>query len=255
MMLSALMWRRCNGSIRMYTDVIGADYYTRLGLIDLWNDGIDTAVLEQTQWDINPRSFWSAGKVLSMAAETSPCVMMDTDFIVWFPLLLLTRPHDLIVIHREQIWEAIYVPQTALKTARGYTFDSNWSWEEPACNTAFVSIGHEEFRRNYTSEALRFMHKNAEESPVASAQTVFAEQRLLAMCARKSGLTIHSLLPDSGDWNRQHQFTHLWGHKAVLRRDPIERRTFCLQCVARIRRDFPHEAAMLEGIAELHPYL
>ena len=40
--LSALVWRRENGSIRMITDDTGAQYYRSLGLTDLWDGGIFT---------------------------------------------------------------------------------------------------------------------------------------------------------------------------------------------------------------------
>jgi hypothetical protein len=44
--LSALKWRKFNGSIRMITDNIGLEYYKKLGITSIWDLGVDTS-LEQ----------------------------------------------------------------------------------------------------------------------------------------------------------------------------------------------------------------
>lgn len=83
--LSALVWRRENGSIRMITDDTGAQYYRSLGLTDLWDGGIFT-YLNDIPSAIDPCTFWAAGKLYALAATPAPCVMLDTDFIVWHSL-------------------------------------------------------------------------------------------------------------------------------------------------------------------------
>ena len=83
--LSALVWRRENGSIRMITDDTGAQYYRSLGLTDLWDGGIFT-YLNDIPSTIDPCTFWAAGKLYALAATPAPCVMLDTDFIVWHSL-------------------------------------------------------------------------------------------------------------------------------------------------------------------------
>ena len=42
--LSALKWREFNGSIKMITDIQGAEYYKKLGIEEIWDLGIDTAL-------------------------------------------------------------------------------------------------------------------------------------------------------------------------------------------------------------------
>ena len=50
--LSALKWREFNGSIKMITDINGAEYYKKLGIEKLWDGGIFT-YLEDIPKSIN----------------------------------------------------------------------------------------------------------------------------------------------------------------------------------------------------------
>ena len=42
--ISALKWRENNGSIKMITDDIAADYYKKLGIDTIWDLGIDVSL-------------------------------------------------------------------------------------------------------------------------------------------------------------------------------------------------------------------
>ena len=137
--LSALVWRRENGSIRMITDDTGAQYYRSLGLTDLWDGGIFT-YLNDIPSTIDPCTFWAAGKLYALAATPAPCVMLDTDFIVWHSLSEhWHRP--LAVIHREALNPAIYPAPSAFVLAPSYHFPTNWNWHEPAQNIRWAGYG------------------------------------------------------------------------------------------------------------------
>lgn len=149
--LSALVWRRENGSIRMITDDTGAQYYRSLGLTDLWDGGIFT-YLNDIPSAIDPCTFWAAGKLYALAATPAPCVMLDTDFIVWHSLSEhWHRP--LAVIHREALNPAIYPAPSAFVLAPSYHFPTNWNWHEPACNTALTYFGNDTLRKTYVGQA------------------------------------------------------------------------------------------------------
>ncbi len=51
--LSALQWRRKNGSIRLYTDSVGKEYYEREQMTFIWDEGINTQVLENIKETID----------------------------------------------------------------------------------------------------------------------------------------------------------------------------------------------------------
>ena len=82
---------------------------------------------------------------------------------------------------------------------------------------------------------------------------VFAEQRLLAMCAEKKGIRIRALsdLPSLFGGGQGGYFTHIWGFKQQMREDPALYEDFCRRCAARLRRDFPDEAERIAQVPVL----
>jgi len=249
--LSALVWRRENGSIRMITDDTGAQYYRSLGLTDLWDGGIFT-YLNDIPSAIDPCTFWAAGKLYALAATPAPCVMLDTDFIVWHSLSEhWNRP--LAVIHREALNPAIYPAPSAFELAPSYHFPTNWNWHEPACNTALTYFGNDTLRKTYVEQAMDFMQAARGRDDLI--YMVFAEQRLLAMCAQACGVPIHAFSTEQDLFQgNQHDFTHIWGFKQAMQEQPVLRELFCKKCAARIRKDFPIYANICQTIPQLRPY-
>ena len=249
--LSALVWRRENGSIRMITDDTGAQYYRSLGLTDLWDGGIFT-YLNDIPSTIDPCTFWAAGKLYALAATPAPCVMLDTDFIVWHSLSEhWHRP--LAVIHREALNPAIYPAPSAFVLAPSYHFPTNWNWHEPACNTALTYFGNDTLRKTYVGQAMDFMQ--AARGRDGLIYMVFAEQRLLAMCAQACGVPIHAFSTEQNLFQgNQRDFTHIWGFKQAMQEQPVLHELFCQKCAARIRKDFPIYANICQTIPQLQPY-
>ena len=249
--LSALVWRRENGSIRMITDDTGAQYYRSLGLTDLWDGGIFT-YLNDIPSTIDPCTFWAAGKLYALAATPAPCVMLDTDFIVWHSLSEhWHRP--LAVIHREALNPAIYPAPSAFVLAPSYHFPTNWNWHEPACNTALTYFGNDTLRKTYVGQAMDFMQ--AARGRDGLIYMVFAEQRLLAMCAQACGVPIHAFSTEQDLFHgNQRDFTHIWGFKQAMQEQPVLHELFCQKCAARIRKDFPIYANICQTIPQLQPY-
>jgi hypothetical protein len=249
-LLSVLKWREKNGSIKLYTDTAGFDYFEKIGMLSLWDAGIDTDVLNHAPKNINPKSFWAAGKLMALAHENCPTCLIDLDFIVWEKIYFPDSP--LVVIHRETLTPKVYPAKEHLITPDNYSFDESFSWSEPACNTAFVFFNQEALKDYYISEALRFMTDNpAEDSNISM---VFAEQRLLAMCAKKLQFPISCFLPNPFESNNR-LYTHVWGFKHQLKQHPAARTHFCIKCIDRINTDFPEQTNLLYKIPSLKQYL
>jgi hypothetical protein len=96
--------------------------------------------------------------------------------------------------------------------------------------------------------------KNLKQSRNITAEMVFAEQRLLAMCCREKNIAINAIL-DDGSLEKQRIFTHVWGLKSELKESAKTNWEFCVNCVSRILIDFPDEKKALENIEALWPYL
>lgn len=250
--LSALMWRKNNGSIRMITDCVGERYYRSLGLDSLWDGGI-SCELDAIPYTIDPSTYWAVGKLYALQHISAPCVMMDTDFIVWCKLEERLASSDLAVIHREDLMPDIYPDREVFSLARGYSFPENWDWETPACNTALTWFGSEELRQEYITQALKFVRATRGHDSLI--YMVFAEQRLLAMCAQANGYQIDALsTPEELFQPDQKEFTHTWGFKQAMMEHPEMREAFCARCAARITRDFPEYRDICAGIPSLRKY-
>ena len=98
---SALNWKKYNGPIKLYTDSIGASFYQRFGILDLY-DEIDIKFLNNySKSDIDAAYFWTSGKIKCLAHQTEPFVFLDQDMIVREKLPKWTRVNDLTIAHWE----------------------------------------------------------------------------------------------------------------------------------------------------------
>lgn len=249
--LSALKWREKNGTIKMVTDSVGYEFYKSRGMCNIWN-GITTE-LDGISTDIDPETFWAAGKLFALKNNDAPVAVIDTDFIVWDRLAFDKLP-DLTVIHKEELYSDIYPDISEFKMKRGFVFDPNLDWHINPVNSAFYVIKNTTLKQLYVNQALLFMENADGRDPVT--YMVFAEQRLLAMCARMSGIEIKELssltrLFEDGE----RYFTHIWGMKEQMRKSDTLRRDFCLRCINRIKTDFPDFSDNLSKIPELESYL
>ena len=236
--LSALKWREKNGSVSLVTDSIGFNYIKALGLDRLYDGGISTA-LDNIPDFINPDIYWAGGKLYALREQSAPVVMMDTDFIVWEKLLFDNIPAPAAVIHREDMYPDIYPDPSEFILDDGYSLDPELDRDTLPANTAFLYIKDPDFLRYYTDTAIEFM-EHTKRADNFLTYMVFAEQRLISMCARKQGFEI-TALSDLGELFAHGEgcFTHTWGFKEQMRQNQKARALFLEKCRARILADFP----------------
>lgn len=246
--LSALMWRAKNGKITMVTDTVGAEYYRRIGLGDIW----DSMEVLLDDIDVNPDVFWAAGKLYALKEQSAPVAMIDTDFIVW-ETLDFDALGEVTVIHFEDLYPDVYPPKEYF-TMTEYEFDERFDWSLRACNTAFCVIKDNELLKLYTDTAVEFMRSAREEND-RLAYMVFAEQRLLPMCAKLSGAAVSAFSSlDELFSERERRFTHTWGMKQQMRDNPALRYDFCKRCINRIIHENPHMYEVMRKIDSLKQY-
>ena len=238
MILSALSWRKHNGKIDLVTDAVGKEYIEKLGIGFVWDEN----------------TFWAAGKLVALGMYQSPCAVIDLDFIVWKQLNFsdFDNAYDVVTIHDEKVNNDVY-PQ---KDFFAFKEGSSWQkwvqepdWRVPALNTAFAYFSNEQLRYDYCQKALSFMVHISPNNLLNKLgiwgglpYMVFAEQRLLAMLARKHGMKAGTFSSMDALLNgKQDSFTHLWGHKQVLKDNAEEAVVFFHRCAVRIRADY-HEA-------------
>lgn len=239
--ISALQWRKLNGRIFMCTDSTGAAYYKRLGLESVWDGVLD--IIPADMEGIDPEMFWAAGKLLAMREMKGDYALIDEDFIVWKKLSLSETA--VTAAHREDINPDVY-PDPELFCA-DFPLLKRLDKKILPCNTAFLYIPDEDFRRFYVSQSIAFM-KSSRSCGDYLCHMVFAEQRLLAMLCGLQGIEIETLLDKDRLFVSQDDYTHLWGAKQALRDNAEYREKFLERCQNRIISDFPEYKFVIEAI-------
>lgn len=238
--LSALQWRKNGGVITMCCDSAFAEYYKQIGFTDIWNN-VEVCVADDLE-GIDPLMFWAGAKLLALREADAPVAMIDTDFIMW------NNPQfgsEIIAAHREDISDGIYPPLSFFKT-RGHILP-DFSESVLPLNTAFLYVPDNDFKEFYTSQAIAFM-KSAVKCDDFLKYMVFAEQRIVAMCAEYTQTPVKTLLDKDVLFRPQSDFTHLWGAKQAMRDHPELRADFIEKCRARLLRDFSEYAYIIPAV-------
>ena len=248
MILSALYWRKNNGNIKLVADKQVISYLINKKLEFIWNE-----IQEIEDYDINRNMFWAGGKIFALKEQESPIVMLDTDMIVWNDISPKLKK-KVVAIHDEPIILDIYKGKDYFKMKNNYVFNDSFDWTVYPSNTALLYIEDEEFKDFYCKESIRFMRSSQDDSDTLS-YMVFAEQRLLSMCAKLKKINIGYMIQYPKDLGSQDDFTHLWGYKKALEYDESERKSFCRRCVKRILKEFPSESLLFVSEDFFYKYI
>lgn len=247
MIISAMTWKKYNGNIKLIADKKILEYFEEKNLLFIYDETEELKVRCQ----VNPKTFWAAGKLFALQQETEPCAVIDMDFIAWKNIDKFTENCDVTVAHREN-FTSVYPNLEYFKMNPKYRFNSGLDWQAYPCNTAFLYIKDSLFKDFYLSESVNFM-RNCIETENDICSMVFAEQRLLSACASQWGMTVGTLMKEE-EFNIQRSFTHIWGYKRVLRDDALKRYEFCMRCARRIKNDFPEITEILLEVPQISDY-
>ena len=248
MQLSALQWRRTNGTIKLYTDTRMKKFLAERDLLSCWNF-VDTDVLENfycTNPNIRHDAFWSAGKFATYLSETAPFVCIDTDLIDFSGV-------DFSFAH----WESIesgdknYPDLSTLNRPKGYHLLDSASpiFKKRACNMAITYFGINTFKNEFTRLALNFIVNNDfnVNQRYATPEILYAEQRLPLALLLNQKLSYRPVInltwspqqfkitqfpPHFKNWffsnlDMSKPFTHLWFHKQWLAGNPSANAEYC----------------------------
>ena len=136
MILSALMWRKHNGGIRLCADAEAIAFVEKMGLYHIWNLGIEEITVPEA---VPEKVFWAAGKLYSLKKMQMPAVMVDLDLIIWKDIRNIIKDTDICAIHREGIFPDVYPGKEFFHMKQEYRFDPDWSFEVLPVNTCMLS--------------------------------------------------------------------------------------------------------------------
>ena len=201
---------------------------------------------------MNPDVFWAAGKIFALSRQSAPVAMIDTDFIVW-ETIDPNSLSDVTVIHFEDLYPDVYPPKEHFNV-KDYSFDDDFDWHLKACNTAFCIIKNDDLLKYYTEQSIKFM-RHTDEKDDRLTYMVFAEQRLLPMCAKKLNKSVAAFSDLKRLFeNGENCFTHTWGMKQQMRDNGALRYDFCRRCINRIVHEYPHMYRIMKNIENLKQY-
>jgi hypothetical protein len=235
MVISALMWRKYNGKIKLYTDEVGYDFLKSKGLTDAW-DEIDCESLENNNYPIDPIIFWAAGKLIALEACPCPCVMLDTDLIVMHSISDDLAASDIIALHPEELNPVVYIEPKHLKLPCNYVFPNYYCWDVLPFNTALLYVNNNKFKDFYLQHSKKFMFQNYDKPMEYVSQMVFAEQRLLSICANYKNTRVKTIL-DSPFETDNKTIIHLWGYKSTLRSNKYLNAIFIEKLIHRFQNE------------------
>ena len=245
--LSVLEWQKHNGDAYLICDDTAREYLDKKGIIKLFEDRVLGLEVDEA---INPKVFWAAGKLFALSKLTRPMVMVDLDLIVWKNIDDLIGDSDVYGIHREHIRPEVYPDKEYFKFKNGYEFPEDYDWDALPLNTALLYIKDIDFIHKYADKAIDFMY-HTDESNENLKHMVFAEQRLLPILAAKYNKSIKTMFDVGENIGYQEYFTHVWGHKNILKYNDEEKQKFCSRIVNRIKKDYPEAYELISGISEL----
>ena len=228
--LSARLWKRYNGPITFITDTPGLHYFQERGLLEIYDEVLP--VLDTALYGIDDYRFWAAGKILTLKMLNLPCAIVDLDLLVWQSLPL--DDCDLAAAHIEHINERFYPPFSHFMMSPRYRFPKEWSDTVEPLNTSFLYLKNRDLRNYYTQESTRFMQYERGTPDDGSVCMVFAEQRILAMCAAAMNIHPRTFLDYDHLEEAQPYFTHIWSGKHFMRQVPEIAERYCQLCKAKL---------------------
>ncbi|NLH71458.1 MAG: hypothetical protein GX456_00215 [Verrucomicrobia bacterium] len=254
-LLSVLEIRR-HSEIRLITDSRGAAFARKAGFDWAYNGGVSTD-LDRVPSNLDAQIFWAAGKLFAHQVMRPPCVCVDLDAVLWRPL---QPASPVTVLHREdRNWPWYKADETQFKR---FGFEQPcWDWTVDPVNAAMVAFSDSRLKELYVETAIGFMERysreaggcvsgRAESDALSSDPMVFAEQRLLPMCAAQLnesiGLLTEAYLPGVCI-QRNPDCMHLWGSKVAYRVCRDARVAFVNHLIAIINSRFPEARSTIEG--------
>lgn len=251
MILSVCQWQKCNGDALLIADQEALDFLDSKKLLPIFKSGYKCLPPIN---DIDTDMFWAAGKLYALNMLDKPRVMIDLDLIIWKDISELLSNKDIVVIHREELNPDIYPDFELFEVNESFAFDKEYDKTVLPCNTAMLYIDDMDFLHKYCETSIDFM-KNTIKYPDNLCRMVFAEQRLISILAKKYNKNITSAFPLASDIGIQDTYTHIWGHKNILRFNYEERVVFCKKIMKRLKNEYNDVYSLVASMYEMKDYI
>lgn len=253
--LSILAWKMQGHQVIFYCDEANYTFIKRLH-IDTLYDEINKDLFKNIKLQCDLKTFWAAPKLLAYQNEGIDTIVSDIDL---FPLEDLSRfwkDYDIVVYANKEILGIHpYPPKEYLSTAENYTFPSWMNWEVQPLNTAITYFKNVEQKKEFLDTAFDYMNNNyGLKNNRMGVDMVFAEQRILAMCAAKSQATVGIVQPLNSRCINKNA-VHLWVYKSLSSDILLPYNLYLFELLHNINYDLWNSLRDIEELKYLFEYV
>jgi hypothetical protein len=261
--LSALFYKKYNGSIHLYTDNTFYSYLESKKLTGIW-DHIDTKKYNEfSKLNLNSKSNWTGFKTWLLKELSAPFLLIDHDNLIFtkIPTELFGTPVRF--AHLESI-NPYYYPSKSELDCGNFKFNDKWNWTLDIANTCLLYFKDDHFKNNYSVKAMEFeKNNNPTDSHLAEVQYLFADQRLLVMMLEEQGIEYgtfsnNKFTPQGNtpDWTKVGKdkildkvgFDHTWGYKHHLKINKEARKIYMDHHIQMVNNNFKEHYGLLEPL-------
>jgi hypothetical protein len=258
--ISALMYKKYNDKIYLYTDDVFLNYLKELEFTDIW-DFIDTKKsIEFEKLNINPKTNWTSFKTWLIGELEFPFLLIDHDNIICTKISDEFFNIDVRFAHLETINRDIYIEKNMFDIS-GFNFDEDWDWNLDIPNTSMLFFKNNEFKKIYSNLAITFEKlNNPTNENLARVQYLFADQRLLMMLIKKYKVKFGTFrnecfvggdenvwIPYKNDLDTSSViFDHTWVYKHTLVNNYEARKAFIIRMSNMVKTQLPSYYKQLE---------
>lgn len=160
----------------LYCDSSVLEYLEKVNISDLW-DSIHIDELD-TSDKIDRRSFWAASKIKVIRNIKAPFIIMDCDLYFKSRSIDIDLLFDFDIVTNQIEDGAGYYPTKRDITIKDMKDPFKYRTSH-AFNVAFLYIGNENIRKDYTDLAYSWMEDLSSRSDINGKHMIFCEQKML----------------------------------------------------------------------------
>jgi len=160
--LSVMYWKKYNGPTKLYTDKVGLEYYTKIGIIDIW-DEVDIDTLENfNELGIDGGIFWTSAKSYIISHHIGPFVFLDLDFIVRQKLPDWVFEKDVTIPYWEIPRGYYYPSYQELNSLSHWKPQNEFYYNMLVPNTSFIYLNNSQIQKEYWENHYQLVNTKAE---------------------------------------------------------------------------------------------
>ena len=172
--------------IKLYTDDVGYEYYSKNGVIELF-DEVDTKTLnEYNKSNFNAINYFTSGKSIAIGKEQTPFIFLDNDFLIKSEIPKWIFDYDLVCTHWEINRGDYFMSEDDM-----LEYNVDFVQDMMMTNTSFIYLNDSNLQRKYLNNHLKILNKNPQSN--SRPLWLMSDQGVMGFSASKLNSKVGSL--------------------------------------------------------------